>query len=91
MGKTVAVQWHRRDRYARVVGKVLVGRQDICLQQVRDGLSWWYGAYTHEQDAFDRSDYESAEADARINRRELWTDPRPVPPWDWRRVELRKR
>ena len=48
------------------------------------GLAWWYRKYASEQDPADRASYEAAEDQARGERRGLWTDPAPVPPWDWR-------
>ena len=58
---------------------------DINLEMVRAGLAWWYRKYASEQNAGDRVLYEAAEKDARENRRGLWVDPQPVPPWAWRK------
>jgi len=33
----------------------------------------------------DQALYEAAEDSARAERRGLWVDPDPVPPWEWRR------
>jgi endonuclease YncB( thermonuclease family) len=51
---------------------------------VRKGLCWWYRKYADEQSAVDRVLYEDAERQARRKRRGLWSDPNPVPPWEWR-------
>jgi len=32
----------------------------------------------------DRGLYEAAEVKARMARAGLWSDPDPMPPWDWR-------
>jgi endonuclease YncB( thermonuclease family) len=37
-GKEVAVEWHKRDRYKCIPGKVLLDGQDINLAQIRAGL-----------------------------------------------------
>jgi hypothetical protein len=46
---------------------------------------WWYRKYAGEQSQTDRGLYEAAEERARRVRAGLWQDPKPVPPWDWRR------
>lgn len=84
-GKQVRVEWNKRDRYGRTVGKVVVNGTDANLEQVKSGLAWWYRKYSSEQSAADRSAYEAAEASARAARRGLWRDAEPVPPWEWRR------
>lgn len=84
--KNVTVEWSKVDRYGRVIGKVLVGSDDVGLAQVRAGLAWHYKAYEREQGSLDRERYARAEADARADRRGLWRDPSPTPPWDFRRL-----
>jgi endonuclease YncB( thermonuclease family) len=84
-GKEVTVEWEKRDRYGRVVGKVVSGGEDIDLALVREGMCWWYRKYAHEQSPADRVLYEDAETKARGKRLGLWRDPNPVPPWEWRR------
>ncbi len=37
-GKQVTVEYQKRDRYGRIVGKVLLDGIDVCLEQVRRGL-----------------------------------------------------
>jgi endonuclease YncB( thermonuclease family) len=83
-GKTVIVEWHKRDQYGRLVGKVDAGELDVGLEQVRAGQAWWFRQYANEQSAFDRSRYETAEFEARTNQRGLWKTGRPAPPWEWR-------
>ena len=39
------VDWNKRDRYRRVVGKVLLDRRDVNLEQVKRGMVWHYKAY----------------------------------------------
>jgi endonuclease YncB( thermonuclease family) len=83
-GKQVLVEWYKRDRYGRLVGKVYVGNLDVNLEQVRRGLAWHYLEYASEQAPADRTAYSVTEYGARSARRGLWADPRPVPPWEWR-------
>jgi endonuclease YncB( thermonuclease family) len=83
--KQVTVEWSKLDRYGRVIGKVLVDGDDVCLGQVRAGLAWHYKEYEREQSPLDRERYSQAEEEARKGRRGLWRDPAPTPPWDFRR------
>jgi endonuclease YncB( thermonuclease family) len=69
----------------RIVGKVLDGERDVNLALVRDGMCWWYRKYGGEQSPVDRNLYDATEAKAKANGAGLWSDPAPVPPWDWRR------
>lgn len=93
-GKDVDVQWNKRDRYRRIVGKVMVQPSDCptCpktldagLAQVTIGLAWWYQKYAKDQSAEDAGRYEFAEHEARAKRAGLWGDAHPTPPWDWRK------
>jgi len=84
-GQTVNVEWQKLDRYERIVGKVLVGGQDANLEQVRRGLAWHFKKYDREQEPLDRATYSQAEIEARMSNRGLWSDPEPIPPWDWRK------
>ena len=38
-GKQVEIEWSKRDRYRRLVGKVLSDGSDIFLQQIRAGMA----------------------------------------------------
>ncbi len=83
--KSVTVQYDKRDRYGRIVGKVVVDGVDTGLEQIEAGMAWHYKAYASEQPSSDRVAYAWAEGDARAARRGLWRDPAPVPPWEYRR------
>ena len=84
-GKTVTVEFAKHDRYGRVVGKVLLENVDMDLGQIEVGLAWHYKQYAKEQSLEDRQRYSEAEDRARAGRLGLWLDPRPIPPWEWRR------
>ena len=83
--QTAEVEWDKRDRYGRVVGKILLAGSDMNLRQIESGLAWHYKKYSAEQSAADRQLYADAETDARDAGRGLWREPFPVPPWEWRR------
>jgi endonuclease YncB( thermonuclease family) len=84
-GQEVVADWHKRDQYGQIVGIVIAFGHDIGLEQVRAGMAWWYRAYAHEQRPEDRQLYEFAEDDAQREKRGLWAESNPVPPWEWRR------
>ncbi|MBE0625519.1 MAG: thermonuclease family protein [Burkholderiales bacterium] len=88
--RDAVVEGHKKDRYGRLVGKVIVDGHDAGLEQVRAGLAWWYRAYAKEQTPDDRVAYELAEKAAREQKLGLWRDPDPVPPWEWRRAKREK-
>src|SRR5262249_46081468 len=73
------VEWSKRDRYKRIIGRVYFGDRDISLEMVKDGFAWHYKRYSKEAALAD------AEKDARKAGKGLWADKDPVAPWDWRR------
>jgi len=83
--KDVVAECPKADRYGRLICKVMVNGVDVGLQQVADGMAWWYVKYSKEQSPEDRASYEQAESMAKLRRLGLWGDTIPVPPWDWRR------
>ena len=50
-GQTVTVNYYKRDRYGRIVGKVLTNGADADLRQIEAGLAWHYKQYQNEQNA----------------------------------------
>lgn len=98
--KRVEVHWEKRDRWGRLIGKLMVAPEgcadcgatvDTGLAQVESGLAWWYRHFAREQTPEDRAAYEAAETKARKNKRGLWTDPDPTPPWEFRRSKKKPR
>lgn len=83
-GKVVTVDYNKRGRYGRIIGKVMLDNNDINLVQVKRGLAWHYKKYENVQDVEDRSLYAQAEYLAQQNNIGLWKDKNPIPPWDFR-------
>lgn len=88
------VVWSKRDRYGRIVGRVLLRQctesecayaTDVGLEQVRAGLAWHYKQFANEQAAAERVRYAWHEREARAKREGLWKEPEPVPPWQFRK------
>ena len=78
------MDWRKKDRQGRVVGKVLLNGVDTGLKMVQLGLAWHYKQYAREQSVVDRKLYAEAEDSARAKRTGLWRDAQPVPPWSFR-------
>lgn len=84
LGRAVRFEIQKRDRYGRPVGRLVVDDADVALRLVEHGLAWHYTRYAHEQPEPERRRYAEAELKARQAGRGLWSDPNPVPPWEWR-------
>jgi len=84
--KNAVADCPKTDRYGRLVCKITVAGQDVGLQQVKDGMAWWFRNYSKEQSPQDQADYEQAETMAKLRRFGLWSDTNPVPPWEWRKL-----
>jgi len=87
--KRVTIEFEKLDRYRREVGKILLAGRDINLQQIEAGLAWHYKKYQSEQPLADRPTYSAAESYAATERRGLWRDPSPTPPWEFRKLKRR--
>lgn len=79
-GKQATVASSGKDRYGRVLGQVTCAGVDANAEQVRAGMAWVFDRYTRPD-----SPLYQLQDEARQARRGLWSDPNPVPPWDWRR------
>jgi micrococcal nuclease len=79
-GKKVRVEVKDTDRYGRTVGEVFIGTDSLNRKLVQNGLAWWYRRYAPHD-----GELGALEKDARSNRRGLWADAAPIPPWDFRR------
>ena len=85
-GQTVAVQWESKDRYGRILGKVVTqGNQDANLAQVQRGMAWHYEKFANTRPKKESKAYAVAQEEAKAKSLGLWTDKNPIPPWEWRR------
>jgi len=77
------------DRYGRHVGMLQLdtaqGEIDAGWWQLQAGYAWTYERYLEEIPLRMRLRYREAQSHARAEKRGLWADARPVPPWDWRK------
>jgi endonuclease YncB( thermonuclease family) len=79
-GETVRVEIVDVDRYGREVGRIYLGGRFINLEQVREGSAWRYTTFDRHHE------FDAAEAQARAQRRGLWSAAHPIPPWEYRRA-----
>jgi endonuclease YncB( thermonuclease family) len=83
--RDVKVIVHDVDRYGRVVGDVvLADGRSLGRELLRAGLAWYYRRYANDPE------YATLEADARAARRGLWSEPNPIPPWQFRAARRTK-
>ena len=79
------VEVHAKDRYTRQVGIVYEGSVNINQQQVARGLAWAYRQYLGKLPKSFAKALLDSEEQARSDKRGLWVDKSPTPPWQWRR------
>jgi endonuclease YncB( thermonuclease family) len=80
--KVVDVSPVTTDRYGRTVAFVRVRDTLVNEELIRAGLAWVYTKYC---DRAICNEWKRLEAGARDAKRGLWSMPKPVPPWEFRR------
>ena len=79
--KQVGVIKYDKDKYDRlIVDIILPDGKNLCEEIVRAGFAWWYHLYS------DNLVLKQLENEARIARRGLWSQPNPIPPWEFRKL-----
>ena len=81
-GKVVEVEVMDTDRYGRTVAMIYADKNLLNEELVKAGLAWVYYQYCHELICHAWADYQFA---AKLDKRGLWRDPDPIPPWEFRR------
>ena len=75
----------KRCPYGRLLGWVILeDGTNFNHQLVREGMAWWYEYFNKEKKI------SAMENNARKNRRGLWREQSPTPPWEWRRRNNRR-
>ena len=76
----VTIQVITWDRYNRAIARVILpSGQNLAHELVRAGMAWWYRRYAPQDHVLAR-----LEAEARKEKRGLWRQPNPEPPWNFR-------
>ena len=84
-GKTVRVDTEGPDKYDRTIGRIYVDGRDVGLAMLEAGMAWHYTKYDQSKK------YADGEKAAKDAGRGLWSDPRRVPPWEWRKMDKAER
>lgn len=77
--KTVRVIPMGKDRQKRISADVRLDDQSLNDRMMRDGFGWFN--FRQSKDRRMRT----LQAAARAERKDLWADADPIPPWDWAR------
>ncbi|MFM8153635.1 MAG: thermonuclease family protein, partial [Polynucleobacter victoriensis] len=85
--KQVTIEFQKKDKYGRTVGKVVINGLDVCLEQIKLGMAWHYKQYESEQSKEDRETYAQAEQAAQFQQIGLWKDKNTIPPWEFRKLQ----
>ncbi|MBQ4385678.1 MAG: thermonuclease family protein [Kiritimatiellae bacterium] len=83
-GKTVKVEWQKKDPYGRILGIVYLDGVDINLEMVATGNAWHYAYFDNTPE------YTEAEKSARAARLGLWSGDSPINPYDFRQARKRE-
>jgi len=87
-GKVVEVHRMDTDRYGRTVALVSVDKQLLNKELVKAGLAWVYDRYCSEPIC---ESWRNFQLRAKIDKRGLWADSNPIPPWEFRRQKKKGR
>ena len=83
--KPVTIEFQKKDKYGRTVGRVWFNGTDVCLEQIKLGMAWHYKQYESEQPKEERENYAQAELAAREQAIGIWKDKNPTAPWEFRK------
>jgi len=75
------------DRYGRTVALVSVDKQLLNKELVKAGLAWVYDRYCSEPIC---ESWKNFQLRAKFDKRGLWADPNPIPPWEFRRKKRKR-
>ncbi len=84
-GDSVVVKWSKKDRYGRLLGKVVAGSVDCNLTQIKRGMAWYYKEYAQNLTKTDRKRYAEEFAIARKSVIGVWSKTNPIKPSDYRK------
>ncbi|EJG8033476.1 TPA: thermonuclease family protein [Escherichia coli] len=76
----VTVTYTQTDRYGRIIGRVFTTNgTDASRFMVQSGAAWVYERYNTDKSL------PALQREAQEQKRGLWADTNPVPPWEWRK------
>ena len=78
-GKTIVVEWEKKDRYGRILGYVYADGVNVNKELLKNGLAWHYKHYNEDQEL---AKLEQQAKDKKLN---IWSDKNPIEPYRWRK------
>ena len=81
-GKDVTVHTHGRDKHRRTLGTVFRDGINLNHLLVKEGWCWWFQKYAPKDTLL-----KQFEEEAKAEKKGLWADPKPVPPWLYRGLQ----
>lgn len=80
-GQIVTVENNGKfDIYKRLLAVIINDRnENVNKELVKAGFAWHFRKYSTDKS------YDDLEFVARQNRKGLWADENPIPPWEWRK------
>ncbi|EEF8798606.1 thermonuclease family protein [Salmonella enterica] len=79
IGQTVTVTYTQSDRYGRILGRVVSNNGiEANRYMVQSGAAWVYDRYNTD------NALPALQKEAQQQKRGLWADGNPLPPWEWR-------
>ena len=82
--QNVKIETRDKDVFGRTLGIVKIGDEDINEFLILQGVAWHFKKYAHNQPQEEAERYARAEQTARQNKRGLWIQDNPMPPWEYR-------
>ncbi|MBC7623589.1 MAG: thermonuclease family protein [Aeromicrobium sp.] len=74
-GKVVRVDARGKDKYRRTLATIYIDDKNVNAEMVRLGMAWVYRKHAPKKPGLYR-----IESEAKLARRGLWADSKPVPP-----------
>jgi len=80
-GRQISIKVLDRDRYGRLVALVFADGANVNEAMVSSGYAWTYPQYCKQSFC---NDWRQNQTVAQSNRKGLWQEVEPTPPWEWR-------
>lgn len=85
VGKSVTLRSYGTDMYGRNLAEIIVNNESANLKMIKEGWAEVYRGKTPTQ--FNVSIYQSAESEAKKNKKGIWALPNYESPKDWRKKQ----
>jgi len=86
-GRDVVIKPRDKDPYGRIVAEVFLSDNTLLNEAlISAGLAWWYQRYAPRGE-----NLRDLERQARKEKIAIWSQPDPVPPWEYRQNQVEAR